>query len=117
MTGDIKKENIGISTRIEFLRKSRIDGKEPKLISYLAETEDEFNTKIALLTPEDREIAIEFRQIKMKKLENQALKEVANLINLVDNRTPVDTILSEAGPSLEIIKSLLSQRGLKELIN
>jgi hypothetical protein len=56
-------------------------------------------------------------EYKKQWTENQALKEVANLIDLVEKRIPADTILTEAGPSIDIIKSLLAQRGLRELTN
>ena len=105
-------DNSIFQKRLEFLRKSRIDEQEPVLINNLLIPEEEFLSKIALLESEERELAIEFRQIK---LDEQLIERISKCEESFDKQIPIEP--SEMVILLRDMKNRLLLPELKKVIN
>ena len=56
--------------KAEHLKRAKVGPADTKMVNFLLLPEEEFQAKIALLSAEDREFAIECRQAKMNKEED-----------------------------------------------
>ena len=95
--------------RMEHLRNAKIGGGELEVVSYLNISEAEFYEKIALLEPEEREIAIEFRQ---RKLDEQLIQKISQAEKSYSNQLPLEVITL-----LEELKNRLLSYDLKGAAN